>query len=152
VSDERPARYGPRLSAEEYRRRLAEIHDRVRAEATPSTPPAELARRVRALELDLAVDRRLGVDFPGERRKALLRSREGVEQRRAEFARRLTGGELTPAEFATHMQAMVDDVVEELSSVLTAEEVRSFLGVPDLGAVTLALDPDRIDVARRRRG
>lgn len=149
MGDEQSFRYGPRLSPEEYDRRLSELHRRVLDEPDPSAGPADLERRVRTVELDLAIDRRLGVDFPREARVQLHQSRERVEARRANLTQRLLRNEVTRTEFATGLQEIVDDVVRELSAVLTPDEAKALLGVSDLGRVTLALDPDRIGAGRR---
>jgi hypothetical protein len=140
------ARYGRRLSAAEYDRRATQLHDRAVRETAPSASPAEIDRRVRALETDLAIDRCLGVEFPSDRRRAVLQARTRVEERRSRLAARLLAQEISPTEFASGMQGVVDQLVDELSSILAPEEVKALLGIPALDAATLPLDPTLIDV------
>lgn len=138
-------KYGPQLSAAEYEQRLTRVHDRALAEAGPSPPPGELDRRVRALELDLAIDRRIGVDFPRDQREELLLVRERVEEKRKLLTMRLLKREISSRQFAEGMQASVASMVADLSSSLTPEEVKGLLDIPDLGAAVLPLDPHLVD-------
>jgi hypothetical protein len=144
------ARYGRRLSASEHDRRATQLHDRAVREAAPSASPAEIDQRVRALENDLAIDRWLGVEFPADRRGAVLQARTRVEERRSRLAARLLAHEISPTEFASGMQGIVDQLVDELSSILAPEEVKALLGVPSLDAATLPLDPALIGVKKPR--
>lgn len=144
-------RYGRLLGADEYDQRLTRLHDRAREEAGGSPSPGELDRRVRALELDLDIDRRLGVDFPQSQRDELIRVRERVEEQRRQLTGRLQRREISTREFAEGLQATVDSLVADLSASLTPDEVKSFLGIPDSGAARLSFDPRRFRLRRGRR-
>lgn len=145
------SRYGPRLSPEEYDRRVTRIHDRAVKEAEASVSPADIDQRVRALELDLAIDRWIGVDFPPEQRREVIRARTRVEERRSRLTVRLLQNEISTEEFAAGMQGIVDQLVDELSSIVPPEELKSLLRIPALDAAALPLDRARIDPKRQDR-
>lgn len=145
------ARYGRRLTAAEYDRRATQLHDRAVREAAPSASPAEIDRRVRALESDLAIDRWLGVEFPADRRRAVLQARTRVDERRSRLTARLLAHEISRTDFASGMQGIMEQLVDELSSTLAPEEVKALLGIPALDAATLPLDPALIDIEGPKR-
>ena len=60
--------YGPRLSNEEYDRRILSLY-----RSLPPLPSHDQDTEVRRQELNLAIDHRLGRGFPEERRSALWR-------------------------------------------------------------------------------
>src|SRR4051794_38710702 len=69
--------YGVRLSDDEYERRTIDLRRDM-----PPTPTAEQDRAHRRRALDLAIDHRLGRDFPEVRREAMWAAAERVESQR----------------------------------------------------------------------
>ncbi len=69
--------YGPCLSADEYEKKIIALHSDL-----PPSPSREQERQTRRLELELAIDSRLGVDFPGSKRDALWKIQQKVEKKR----------------------------------------------------------------------
>ena len=69
--------HGPRLTDEEYEKKMIELHRDL-----PPMPSEEQDRQVRRMALDLAIDHRLGRDFPPERRELLwaIQQRSGCRQ------------------------------------------------------------------------
>ena len=65
--------YGGRLSGAEYERRILSLY-----KGLPPMPNPDQDRKVRRLELDLAIDHRLGQNFPGARRSALWEVQERI--------------------------------------------------------------------------
>src|SRR5215470_11283353 len=63
---QRESEYGPRLTDEEYEKRIISLYRDL-----PPLPSPDQDREVRRQELNLAIDHRLGRDFPEERRSAL---------------------------------------------------------------------------------
>ena len=145
MTEDRSQKYGRLLSPEEYDRQISRVHDRALAEVGPSASRAELDRRVRRLEVDLAIDRRLGVDFPPEKRAELLEIRERVDKQRRRLVFRMIGRAISRRNFADEMQGLVKSMVHELSSGLTEDELSRFLGIRDASEAALPLDPDQID-------
>lgn len=117
--------HGPRLTDEEYDRAVVELQ---RGMSPMPTREEERARRRRAL--DLAIDHRLGRNFPAARREALWAAAERVESRRIWIAlkyllRRLAGGR-------AHAQALTQALDDAYAKVLTPSELTQFLGPPPL--------------------
>jgi hypothetical protein len=75
------ANHGPRLTDEEYDKRIIELH-----RGLPSMPSEDQDRQVRRMALDLAIDHRLGCDFPQARRESLWAIQQRTEKRRLWFA------------------------------------------------------------------
>lgn len=75
--DPQAPEHGAKLSAEEYERRIVALH----ADG-PAMPDREEELRLRRAEFDLAVDHRLGIAFPAERRERLWAAQQGVDRRR----------------------------------------------------------------------
>lgn len=69
--------HGPRLSVEEYERRVVALH-----EGGPAMPTRDEDLRLRRAEFELAVDHRLGVKFPAVRRERLWAAQQRMERRK----------------------------------------------------------------------
>jgi hypothetical protein len=117
--------HGPRLSDEEYERRIVHLH-----EGLPPLPSREQDREVRRAELDLAVDHRLGRDFPEQRRQCLWTIMQDVEKRRL----RLIGKYLVTRLFARSSgpvraaHGLAGVMVGRFAEVLDERELESFFG------------------------
>ena len=79
IADNPPptADHGPKLSAEEFERRIVALY----ADG-PAMPDAAEDLRLRRAEFELAVDHRLGMTFPAERRERLWAAQQRVDRRR----------------------------------------------------------------------
>lgn len=118
--------HGPRISGEEYDRRIVRLYT-----GRPPVPSPEEDRQIRRAELDVTIDHRLGVDFPPERRDQLWRIRQETERRRLWLGLRylvrriLRRRDLAPTRAATGLARFAADRYAE---VLSEEELESFLG------------------------
>lgn len=118
-------RHGPRLGDDEYERRVVRLH-----EGLPPIPSREQDREVRRAELDLAIDHRLGRDFPLDRRRALWEVMEEVDRRRL----RLLGRDLLTRVFTRRRgpvrsaQGLAAAMVDRCAEVLDERELESFFG------------------------
>lgn len=115
--------HGPRLSGEEYDRRIVLLHT-----GAPELPSREEDRKLRRAALDLAIDHRLGQDFPKERRDALWEVQQAVERRRLWLAAkyllgRLFGRRRPPLKGANKLAGWM---VDHFGEVLDAAELESF--------------------------
>lgn len=133
--------YGPRLTGEEYDRRIVALHS-----GLPAIPSREEDRRVRRAALDLAVDHRLGRDFPRDRRNALWAVQERLERKRIKLMatyllKRLFGQSLAP-----QARGLAGYVVDQYATVLSPSELEKFFGVEEVRSPGLPLDK------RSRRG
>jgi acyl-CoA reductase-like NAD-dependent aldehyde dehydrogenase len=115
-------RYGPRISDEEYERRVVALN----------TSAAEHGKdrdgELRRAELNLALDHQLGEDFPADRRRMLWEAHERIERRRRRLALRslLTLMRTRSSEGAT--ASLARDVVRAYAEVLTRPELEAFFG------------------------
>jgi len=135
--------YGPRLTDDEYEQRIIELH-----RGLPPMPTKAQDEAIRRRELELAIDHRLGRNFPPERRAALWAVRQRVEKKRLRFAfrhllRRLFGGPVAPS-----AQRLAGDLMDEYAKVLSAPELERFLGVREGGRPALPIDADQLKKKR----
>ena len=142
---ERPGDYGVRLNDEEYDRRVIELH-----RGMPSMPTKEEDRTLRRRALDLAIDHRLGQDFPQARRDALWEAAERVESKRIWLSIRYLVDTLFASVRSRHARALTRMLSGEYSKVLTPPELRAFLGLKEGEEPTLPVDIHRRSPGRQR--
>jgi hypothetical protein len=130
--------HGPRLSDDEYEKRIIELH----RGRTPM-PTMDQDREIRRLELELAIDHRLGRDFPQERREALWAIKERVEKRRLWLGAKFLVKKLFAKNINREAQGLAAYMVDEYSKVLTKDEVQSFFGLKEGERPTLPIDTDQ---------
>jgi hypothetical protein len=128
-----PGEFGSRLSDEEYDRAIVDLH---RGMAPMPTRDEDRALRRRAL--DLAIDHRLGRQFPRARRDALWAASERVESKRLWLGLRSLLG-LFSAGRRQHANALTRALAKEYGKVLSPSELEQFLGP---GPFALPLDTD----------
>lgn len=120
--------FGTRLSDEQYQRSVTALY-----RGLPEPPSPEQEAEIRRKSLDLAIDHRLGVDFPAARRDALWE----VQQRIARNHLRVACGLvftglfrwLTPARWWTHkgLELAGGYVRRQFARVLGPSELAHFL-------------------------
>lgn len=133
--------YGTRLTDDEYDRRIVELY-----RGMPPMPGPEEDRALRRRALDLAIDHRLGRDFPQSRREALWVASERVESRRIWLGLKYMLGRLLWPVRRRHAEALTNALAAEYSKVLTRPELEQFLGLEKGQRPVLPIDP----VKRRR--
>jgi hypothetical protein len=131
--------YGERLSDEEYDRAIVALQH-----GLPSVPSREQRRAVRRRELDLAIDHRLGREFPGARRDALWAIQQRVERRRMGLMlwyllRRLFAGRLIKK-----AQGLAGYLVEAYGKELNEAELERFFGKNEVRHPGLPVDPEQL--------
>ena len=129
--------HGPRLTDEEYERRIIELH-----RGLPPMPTKDQDREVRRRELDLAIDHRLGRDFPAERRKALWAVQQRVEKKRLRLGVKYLLRNLFATNLARDAQGLAGYMVDEYAKVLTKPELKSFFALQEGERPTLPIDMD----------
>jgi hypothetical protein len=112
--------YGPRLSDDEYQRKIVELHSQERARED---------EQLRHQELDLDISHKLGQDFPDDLRQAIWEIQQKVEARRAKLRwisilERFTHLSLLP--WSANLVAR--KMAARYRTVLSSEEVRALLG------------------------
>lgn len=114
--------FGPRLSGEEYERRVVALYS-----GAPPLPDENQDRALRRRELDLQIDHRLGVDFPAARRERLFEVQCGLDQVGVGSLIRYALGRVMPSFLVRHARFLADDTVRAYAKVLSEEELREFL-------------------------
>ena len=118
--------HGRRLSGEEYDRQVAQLYS-----GRPPVPQDAEDRELRRRELDLAIDHRLGRDFPQDRRAALFEVQCRQDKAGLKFAFRYLLGRLMPAYLVRHARFLADDTVRAYAKVLSEAELRQFLDLEE---------------------
>jgi hypothetical protein len=113
--------HGPRLTVEEYERKIIELHS-----GLPPMPTKDQDRQVRQMELNLAIDHRLGRDFTPERREALWKVQQRLEKKRLWLALKYPFRRFFANSLARDAQGLAGFLVDEYAKVLTQSELNSF--------------------------
>lgn len=119
--------YGPRLTGEEYDRRIVALHS-----GLPPVPSREQDRRIRRAALDLAVDHRLGRDFPRDRRDALWAVQERLERKRIKLMGAYLLKRLFGKSMARQARGLAGYVVDQYATVLNSSELEAFFGAEEV--------------------
>src|SRR5438034_9060161 len=110
--------HGPRLTDDEYERRIVALRRRL-----PPISTAEQDREVLLQELDLAIDHRLGREFPRARREALWAAKERVEKKRLRLGATFLFKRLFGKSVTRQAQGLAGHTVDEYAKVLSPPEV-----------------------------
>lgn len=135
--------YGPRLTVEEYERKIIELHS-----GLPPMPTKDQDRQVRQMELNLAIDHRLGRDFPPERREDLWKIQQRVEKKRLWLALKYPLRRLFAKSLARDAQGLAGFLVEEYAKVLTQSELKSFFDLQEGQRPALPIDLNQLKSPR----
>ena len=127
--------YGPRLSGREYEKKIVELHS-----GMPPSPGREEEARVRRRELDLAVDHRLGKDFPKEKRDALWEIQQRVEKKRMHLVFRWLFHFISYKPLYKKANRLAGFLVDEYAKVLTKDEIVAFFDLKENEEPSLPMD------------
>ncbi len=115
--------HGPCLSGEEYDKRIVELHANL-----PPTLSPEMERQVRHKEMDIAIDYRLGCNFPEHRRDQLWEVQERVKKRRGRLMFKYLFRKIFSKVFVRSAQNLAGYLVDEYAKVLSREELEKYFG------------------------
>jgi len=131
--------HGPRLTDDEYFKKITELHGNL-----PPSPTREQERRVRRQELELAIDHRLGRDFPFHRREALWAIQQRVERKRLRLIFKYFLRKLFTKSLARDAQGLASYLIDEYSKVLSKTELEDFFGAEEVRHPILPIDLDQL--------
>lgn len=131
--------HGPRLSDEEYDRLIVELHGNL-----PANPTKAQDRQTRRQELDLAIDHRLGRNFPHSRREALWAIQERIERKRIKLIFKYILKRVFSKSLAREAQGLAGYLVDEYAKVLNNIELENFFGTEEARRPALPIDLDRL--------
>lgn len=127
--------YGPRLSNEEYDRRILSLY-----RSLPPLPSHDQDTEARRQELNLAIDHRLGRGFPEERRSALWAVQQRIEKKRLRLGMKYLLRRLIARFFARDAQSLAGYAAEEYAKVLSPGELNLFLDLKEGEPPALPVD------------
>jgi hypothetical protein len=131
--------HGPRLTDEEYDSGIVKLHGDL-----PPVPTRAQDRHVRRQALELAIDHRLGRDFPLDRREALWAIQQRVEKKRLRLIFKHLLRRFFPRRLARGAQGLAGYLVDEYAKVLSKSELESFFGAEEARRPALPIDPNRL--------
>ncbi len=134
-----PLDYGPRLSDEEYERRIVELQA-----GLPPSPSEDQDREVRRQQLELLIEYRLGRDFPALRRRALWEVQERIEKGRLRIGFKYLLRRFLPKAIAQASHSLTAYAVDEYATVLSEPELRCFLDLREGEPPALPVDLDQM--------
>lgn len=143
MNSETLSEYGPCLSDAEYEKSIKTLYETTAKELTSAAPRAT-DKSLKAKEFDLAIDYRLGVNFPSDKRIALWEAMQRAEGQRLRLIGKFIKTTIQKREFANGMQVMLQRMVEEFSKILTDEELHAFMDLKKGELPILPIEPDRL--------
>lgn len=135
MGDDKAVNFGPRLTGEEYDRRIVALHS-----GQPAAPSREADRATRRAELELAIDHRLGRAFPKVRREALWIVHQRVQGRPLQMMGRYLIKRLLGLSLVPEARGLAGYVIDEYAKVLSHEELEAFFGPEEVRSPGLPLD------------
>jgi len=127
--------YGPRLADEEYDKQIIELH-----RGLPPVPSREQEQTVRRQELDLAINHRLGRDFPRSKREALWDIQQKIDKKRLGLIFKYVLRRFFARSLADDAQGLAGHLVHEYAKVLNKSELESFFGEEESRHPALPID------------
>lgn len=115
--------HGPRLTGAEYDQAIVALHT-----GLPPKPGRDLDRQVRRRALDLAIDHRLGRDFPRDRREALWAVQQRMDRRRGRLLFKYLLRRFLAKALARDAEGLARDVVAAYATVLSPAEIEAYFG------------------------
>lgn len=121
--------FGPKLSDDEYERAVVALQ-----RYQPTMPNREQDMALLKQELELAIDHRLGIDFPREKRNAMWEVRHRIEKKRVRmlmkyYLKMMIGRTTVPNGLLNEANGLAGFMMDAYAEVLTEEQLRSFLGL-----------------------
>ncbi len=131
--------HGPRLTDGEYEKKIIELHSN-----QPPAPSREQDKQVRRQELELAIDHRLGRDFPSHRREALWAIQQRVERKRLRLLFKYLLRRFFAKGLARDAQGLASYLVDEYARVLSKAELESYFGAAEARHPALPIDLNQL--------
>lgn len=136
--------YGECISGKEYDRRIAELH----RHASPM-PSKEEDREIRRKELNLAIDHRLGIKFPQNRRDQLWEVMEHVERKRLWLGlkyvfKKMLMRKAVSKGLVYKANGLAGIMVDEFAKILNTQELYRFFQLKPGEHPSLPVDSDEI--------
>ena len=132
--------HGVCLSGEEYDKRIVDLHENL-----PPTLSPNMERQVRRQEMDIAIDYRLGCNFPKHRRDQLWEVQEQLEKRRVRLMFKYLFRRFFSKVLARRAQDLAGYLVDEYAKVLSREELEKYFGKDEARDPALPIDLENLN-------
>lgn len=143
MSNDPLSKYGPRLSSKEYEQAVAALYRRA-AEGQPPGARGDIEQSIKDAEFDLAIDYKLGRNFPQEKRAALHAAKRRAEKRRLRLVGRFIRNSIRDRGFASGMQLWLEQLSEEFSKVLSPQELNAFMELKEGETPVFPIEADKL--------
>ena len=131
--------HGPRLTGEEYDRRITKLYCDL-----PPAPTKEQEVEVKRQELNLAVDHRLGQDFPLSRREALWAIQQRVEKKHIKLMFKHFLKRFFAKSLAHDAQGLAGYLVAEYAKELSQSELEAYFGKEEAHKPSLPINLEQL--------
>jgi len=131
--------HGPRLNDSDYDRKIIELYS-----ALPVSPTKGEYNSVRRAEFQLAIDHRLGVNFPAERREMLWKIHERVDRKRFRLLFKYILRKIFTGWFIRDVRKLTGFMIDEYSKALNRDEVDSFFDLQNGKRPSLPIDIEQL--------
>jgi hypothetical protein len=119
-------KYAPRLSSEEYQQAISTLYKRAAA-GQLGAAQGGIEQAIKDAEFNLAIDHKLGRNFPQDKRQALVEAKHQAEKQRLRLVGRFLRKSIRERAFASGMQVWLEQLAEAFSTVLTPQELNAFM-------------------------
>lgn len=154
-----PTTYGPTLSRQEYKRRLANLQFRLVELEDAGKSDAAINAYAQIKEFELNIDYKLGIDFPERKREPIRVVHRAMQQRSESLAADLLAkNNLSPFGPVRSLQRLIRRVifyikmqrlalwsVDKLADVMDPQDFEPLMGVKPGSKTLLPLDPFKIE-------
>lgn len=130
--------YGPRLTDEQYDKSLVDLHKDL-----PPVISQKLQQQISQQELNLAIDYRLGLGFPSQKREAMWSVKQRVERRLLWMMTKYLLRRFFAKSLVRDARGFAGYLVDAYRKVLTDEELKQFFG-EDADNPTLPVELDQL--------
>ena len=127
--------HGQCLSELEYEKQIVSLYSKL-----PPKPDKFLAARTQRCELDLAIDHKLGRQFPRERRDALWKIHEEINNKRPRLIFYWLWHAVSYKWLHKRADKLAEYLVKEYDKVLTPLELKAFFDLQENERPTLPID------------
>lgn len=135
--------YAPRLSTEEYQQAVAALYRRATEGLLPGAQ-GDIEQALKTAEFNLAIDYKLGINFPQEKRAALLAAKRRAEKQRLRLVGKFLQKSIREKSFASGMQIWVEHLAAEFSKVLSPQELNVFMELQAGGKPVFPIEADKL--------
>jgi hypothetical protein len=126
---------GTMISEEQYLEAIRQLH-----RSGPETPPDQLAEG----EYQLMIDRKLGKDFPQDKREVMLAIYRVMCHERDTLMAQFLSGSLTPEAYSEQLHALLQGATRQYERILGPSQLEAFTGAAPGEAPALPIEPSNL--------